>query len=178
MIGLPFDITIRLSLTVLAVLAICGAARAAEPTRPNILWIVVDDMSANFGCYGETTIATPNVDAMAKAGTRFSNAFVTAPVGGLNAFISVAALIVGFAQMVFLFNIFWSLKHGRDAGGNPGRAASLEWQTPETPPGHGNWGRDLPVVYRWAYDYSVPGAPQDFLAQDDPWPNRPADSPA
>jgi cytochrome c oxidase subunit 1 len=29
------------------------------------------------------------------------------------------------------------------------------------------------VVYRWAYDYSVPGAPQDFIAQNDPWPNRP-----
>ena len=42
----------------------------------------------------------------------------------------------------------------------PGGAASLEWQTPETPPGHGNWGRELPIVYRWAYDYSVPGAPQ------------------
>ena len=103
-------------------------------------------------------------------------AFITTPVGGLNAFISVAALIVGFAQMVFLFNIVWSIRHGRPAGGNPWRAASLEWQTPETPPGHGNWGRELPIVYRWAYDYSVPGAPQDFIAQDDPWPQRPRGS--
>lgn len=102
-------------------------------------------------------------------------AFVTTPVDGLNAFITVAALVVGFAQMVFLFNFFWSLRHGRPAGGNPWRAASLEWQTPETPPGHGNWGHDLPVVYRWAYDYSVPGAPQDFIAQNDPWPGRPAE---
>ena len=78
----------------------------------------------------------------------------------LNAFISVAALIVGFAQMVFLFNLVWSLRHGRAAGGNPWRATTLEWQTPETPPGHGNWGKELPVVYRWAYDYSVPGAPR------------------
>ena len=93
---------------------------------------------------------------------------------GLNAFITVAALIVGFAQMVFLFNIFWSLRHGKEAGGNPWRAASLEWQTPVTPPGHGNWGKELPIVYRWAYDYSVPGAPRDFIAQDDPWPERPA----
>ena len=43
-------------------------------------------------------------------------AFVTTPVGGLNAFISIAALVVGFAQMVFLFNIFWSLRYGRRGG--------------------------------------------------------------
>ncbi|TPE53236.1 cbb3-type cytochrome c oxidase subunit I [Amaricoccus solimangrovi] len=101
-------------------------------------------------------------------------AFVTTPVHGLNAFITVAALVVGFAQLVFLFNIVWSLRHGRPSGGNPWGAASLEWQTPETPPGHGNWGRELPIVYRWAYDYSVPGAPRDFIAQDDPWPQPPA----
>ena len=66
--------------------------------------------------------------------------FITTPVDGLNAFISVAALVVGFAQIVFLFNFFWSLRHGRPSGGNPWRAASLEWQTPHTPPRHGNWG--------------------------------------
>ena len=37
-----------------------------------------------------------------------------------------------------------------------------------TPPGHGNWGPQLPVVYRWAYAYGVPGAPQDFIAQNAP----------
>jgi arylsulfatase A-like enzyme len=48
--------------------------------RPNILWIVVDDMSANFSCYGETLIETPNVDRLASEGARFSRAFITAPV--------------------------------------------------------------------------------------------------
>ena len=96
-------------------------------------------------------------------------AFIPDSVHTLNAFITVAALIVGFAQMVFLFNMFWSLRHGRDAGGNPWRATSLEWQTPTTPPPHGNWGKEVPVVYRWAYDYSVPGAPEDFIPQNDPW---------
>ncbi len=47
---------------------------------PNILWFVVDDMSANFSCYGEKTIQTPNVDRLAREGTLFTNAFVTAPV--------------------------------------------------------------------------------------------------
>ncbi len=54
------------------------AAEAAE--RPNILWFVVDVMSANFSCYGEKLIATPHVDRLAAEGTRFSRAFVTAPV--------------------------------------------------------------------------------------------------
>lgn len=48
--------------------------------RPNIVWIIVDDMSANFSCYGETAIQTPNVDALAARGLRFTNAYVTAPV--------------------------------------------------------------------------------------------------
>ncbi|WP_432256899.1 cbb3-type cytochrome c oxidase subunit I [Limimaricola sp. AA108-03] len=97
-----------------------------------------------------------------------SASFVPDSVATLNAFITVAALTVGAAQMLFLFNVAWSLARGRKAGHNPWRAASLEWQTPEVPPRHGNWGEELPVVHRWAYDYSVPGAPRDYIAQDDP----------
>src|SRR5215203_5279426 len=100
-------------------------------------------------------------------------AFVPASAHTLNAFISVVALIVGFAQMVFLLNLIWSLFKGRHAGGNPWRATTLEWQTPETPPGHGNWGEELPVVHRWAYDYSVPGAARDFIPQNEPSAPRP-----
>ena len=95
-------------------------------------------------------------------------AFVPASAHTLNAFITIAALIVGFAQLVFLFNLIWSLFKGKPAGSNPWRATTLEWQTPETPPAHGNWGRDLPVVYRWPYDYSVPGAKEDFIPQNVP----------
>jgi cytochrome c oxidase subunit 1 len=87
---------------------------------------------------------------------------------GLNAFISVTALIVGAAQMIFLLNLIWSLFMGKEAGSNPWGATTLEWQTPATPPGHGNWGKELPVVYRWAYDYNVPGAEQDFVPQNQP----------
>jgi cytochrome c oxidase subunit 1 len=100
--------------------------------------------------------------------------FVPDSAATLNAFISVAALAVGFAQMVFLFNLIWSLSRGRQAGGNPWNATTLEWQTPETPPGHGNWGKELPVVYRWAYDYSVPGAERDFVPQNQPSARRAA----
>ncbi|OZG70730.1 cytochrome c oxidase subunit I [Hahella sp. CCB-MM4] len=91
--------------------------------------------------------------------------FIPQSAHDLNAFITVAALIVGVSQILFLFNLFWSLKHGRKSGGNPWHANSLEWQTPETPPKHGNWGYKLPVVHRWAYDYSVPGIEQDYLPQ-------------
>ncbi len=97
-----------------------------------------------------------------------TTAFVPASAHSLNVFITIAALVVGFAQLVFLFNLVWSLFRGKAAGGNPWRATTLEWQTPETPPKHGNWGKDLPVVYRWAYDYSVPGAANDFIPQNEP----------
>ena len=51
-----------------------------QAAPPNILWFIVDDMSANFSCYGEKLIQTPHVDRLAREGTRFSRAFVTAPV--------------------------------------------------------------------------------------------------
>jgi cytochrome c oxidase subunit 1 len=101
-------------------------------------------------------------------------AFIPPSADTLNMFITVAALVVGATQMVFFFNLFWSLFKGRHAGGNPWNAASLEWQTPQTPPAHGNWGKDLPVVYRWAYDYSVPGAERDFVPQNQPLTPRAA----
>jgi cytochrome c oxidase subunit I len=101
-------------------------------------------------------------------------AFIPPSAATLNIFITVAALVVGAAQTVFFYNLFWSLFKGKPAGSNPWNAASLEWQTPETPPGHGNWGKELPVVYRWAYDYSVPGADKDFIPQNEPPPARAA----
>ena len=97
-------------------------------------------------------------------------AFIPESVATLNSFISVAAFAVGFAQIVFLYNLIWSIRNGKEAGGNPWRATTLEWQTPQTPPGHGNFGDELPIVYRWPYDYSVPGASADFTAQNDPSP--------
>ncbi len=103
-----------------------------------------------------------------------STSFVPESAQSLNVFITVAALIVGAVQLVFLFNLFWSLRYGRESGGNPWRATTLEWQTPETPPPHGNWGKELPVVYRWAYDYNVPGAKEDFLPQNRPPEPSPA----
>ena len=86
----------------------------------------------------------------------------------LNAAITIAAIIVAAFQILFFVNIFKSLWKGEKAGQNPWEAVSLEWQTPDTPPRHGNWGPDLPVVYRWAYEYSPPGVKDDFVPQTVP----------
>ena len=93
--------------------------------------------------------------------------FIPESAQDLNAFVTVVALIVGVAQVVFFINLFWSLRNGKQAGPNPWKACSLEWRTAQVPPGHGNFD-DLPVVYRWAYDYGVPGADEDFIPQDLP----------
>jgi cytochrome c oxidase subunit 1 len=92
--------------------------------------------------------------------------FIPESAHSLNVAITIAALCVGAAQLLFLFNLAWSYFKGRPAGSNPWNATSLEWQTAETPPGHGNFGSELPVVYRWAYDYSVPGVATDFIPQN------------
>ena len=94
--------------------------------------------------------------------------FIPQSAHQLNVFITVVALFVGVFQLLFVWNLVYSAFRGRKADPNPWRAASLEWFTPDTPPKHGNWGKHLPVVHRWAYAYSVPGAKQDFIAQNAP----------
>ena len=94
-------------------------------------------------------------------------AFMSESAADLNAAISIAAIFVAVAQVIFLVNIVKSLIDGRKAGPNPWNATSLEWQTSHTPPRHGNFD-ELPSVYRWAYDYSVPGAERDFIPQNVP----------
>jgi cytochrome c oxidase subunit 1 len=103
-------------------------------------------------------------------------AFIPESVHLANQAISIAAFMVAASQILFFYNMIWSYFRGPKADPNPWGAASMEWQTPDTPPKHGNWGPKLPTVYRWAYDYSVPGAPRDFIAQNEP-PQNPAPTP-
>jgi cytochrome c oxidase subunit 1 len=107
--------------------------------------------------------------------------FIPASAQVMNEFITVAALVVGMAQLLFIFNMAYSTFKGRVAGGNPWRAASLEWFTPQTPPVHGNWGAQLPVVYRGAYDYGQQTGDSDYIPQnvgpDDDPPGAPAGAP-
>jgi cytochrome c oxidase subunit 1 len=86
----------------------------------------------------------------------------------VNIWISIAAICVASVQLLFLYNLYRSATRGKPAGGNPWGATTLEWQTSDTPPTHGNFGKELPSVYRWAYDYSVPGAEEDFIPQNVP----------
>jgi len=94
--------------------------------------------------------------------------FIPESAQALNAGISIAAIIVASTQLVFLYNLAVSTTRGKPAGDNPWGATTLEWQTATTPPSHGNFGKELPLVYRWAYDYSVPGAKEDFIPQNVP----------
>lgn len=89
------------------------------------------------------------------------------PLHSLHLFISVAAFITIATQLIFLFNLFWSLFRGQKAGMNPWECTTLEWTIPSPPP-HDNFAGKEPVVYRGAYEYSVPGEPQDFTMQTAP----------
>ena len=86
----------------------------------------------------------------------------------LNAFISVAAILTFFGQFIFLFNFFYSIFRGKKAPLNPWKSTTLEWTTPRVA-GHGNWPGEIPTVYRWPYDYSKPGAEEDFIPQTVPF---------
>jgi len=90
----------------------------------------------------------------------------------LNMFVSVAAFITFAAQAIFLFNFFYSMYRGRKATLNPWSSNTLEWTTP-LHPGHGNWPGEIPTVYRWPYDYSKPGAAEDFIPQTVPLSQTP-----
>jgi cytochrome c oxidase subunit 1 len=85
----------------------------------------------------------------------------------LNTFMTYAAFITIGAQLVFLFNLFWSMFKGPKASDNPWEASTVEWTT-TTPPPHDNFGGKTPVVNHGPYEYSVPGAPRDYIMQTDP----------
>jgi arylsulfatase A-like enzyme len=90
-----------------------GGQTAAVDFRPNIVWLYVEDMSANWSCYGETTIETPNIDRLATQGERFTHAFATAPICS----IFRSALITGMYQTTIgAHNHRSQAKTGKGAG--------------------------------------------------------------
>jgi cytochrome c oxidase subunit 1 len=83
----------------------------------------------------------------------------------VHVFISIAAFITIGSQLLFLFNFFWSMKAGKEAKEeNPWHATTLEWSIPSPPP-HDNFGGLEPVVYHGPYEFSVPGAADDYIPQ-------------
>jgi arylsulfatase A-like enzyme len=61
---------------------VAAAAESAPKTfcRPNILWIVGENLKLDLGCYGAKNVHTPNLDALAAAGVRYTRVFSTSPV--------------------------------------------------------------------------------------------------
>ena len=82
-------------------------------------------------------------------------------------FVSIVAIITVLTQFLFYFNLIWSIFKGKKAGANPWDATTLEWTTTSPPP-HDNFAGVLPVVYRGPYEFAVPGAPHDFVMQNEP----------
>lgn len=82
----------------------------------------------------------------------------------LNVIVTGFAIFAALGQALFLFNFFYSIYRGPKAPQNPWNSNTLEWTTPMANI-HGNWPGALPVVHRWAYDYSKPGAEHDFIPQ-------------
>jgi cytochrome c oxidase subunit 1 len=89
------------------------------------------------------------------------------PVLPVHQFMTHAAYTTAAVQLIFLFNLFWSMRRGSLAPANPWNATTLEWTIPSPAPTDG-FGPVRPVVYHGAYEYSVPGAPRDFTMQTDP----------
>jgi cytochrome c oxidase subunit 1 len=87
------------------------------------------------------------------------------PLQWLNVLSTWGALGLLGAQLLLVANVAWSLARGARAPANPWEANTLEWTAPSPPP-HLNWGPGLPRVERGPYEYSVPGSPRDWLAQD------------
>ncbi len=61
-------------------LILCAAVSTFAEDRPNILWLSAEDISPHLGCYGDLQAITPNLDQLAKEGTRYTHAFTTAGV--------------------------------------------------------------------------------------------------
>lgn len=81
----------------------------------------------------------------------------------VNQFISLCAFGLLAWQVFFVINFFGSMIWGQRAGRNPWKATSLEWEAP-SPPGHGNFDKQL-AVYHGPYEYGVPGAAEDYVMQ-------------
>ena len=84
----------------------------------------------------------------------------------MNIFITMSAFTLGFAQLILVFNFFWSIYKGKAAEKNPWQVNTLEWEAP-TPVPHGNF-EQIPTVYRGPYEYSVPGEESDWIPQAQP----------
>ncbi len=87
----------------------------------------------------------------------------------INTIITLFAFLAAIAQIIFLFNFVYSIFKGKKAPQNPWHSNTLEWTSPAGTGIHGNWNGPVPTVYRWPYDYSKPGADDDYIPQTIPF---------
>jgi cytochrome c oxidase subunit 1 len=85
----------------------------------------------------------------------------------VHTFMTWAAILTASVQILFVINLFWSMMKGKKAPVNPWEATTLEWTIPSPPP-FDNFAGKHPVVNHGPYEYSVPGAPKDYIMQSDP----------
>jgi cytochrome c oxidase subunit I len=86
-------------------------------------------------------------------------------------FVSISAIVTVLVQLLFYFNLIWSIFKGKKASDNPWEATTLEWITTSPPP-HDNFAGVLPTVYRGPYEFAVPGAAHDYVMQTEPEPGE------
>ena len=110
---------------------------------------------------------TMGIVGMPRRFAQFTEYEYLATLHPLVVFVSIAAILTVLVQIVFYFNLFWSIFKGQKASDNPWDATTLEWVTASPPP-HDNFAGHLPVVYRGPYEFAVPGAPKDFVMQTEP----------
>jgi cytochrome c oxidase subunit 1 len=110
---------------------------------------------------------TMGIVGMPRRFAQFTEYEFLANLHPLVVFVTISAIVTVLVQILFYFNIFWSLFKGKRAPENPWDATTLEWVT-SSPPPHDNFAGHLPVVYRGPYEFAVPGAPNDFVMQTEP----------
>ena len=123
-------------------------------SAPNIIWIVAEDMSPHWGCYGENSIQTIHIDKLASEGVLFENVFVTAPVCSP----SRSALITGMNQFTTGFHNHRSQVVDGNGGGNADYFDSF--QLPDEIP-------FLPKLFKEAGYFTVLGTHQTIIERDD-----------
>ena len=137
-------------------IASCSDKNNSNEQPPNILWILAEDASPDFSCYGEKTITTPNADKLADEGIKFTNAFVTCPVSSP----SRSAMITGMYQTTLGAHNHRSQRYYGKGSGNEKFYPS--YSLPEKV-------KMIPQLFKKAGYYTVLAQPESFKNKDTIW---------
>jgi arylsulfatase A-like enzyme len=144
----------------IAALLVPDRTRAAEPQRPNIIFLLTDDQRADtLGCMGNTIIRTPNIDALARRGVTFENAFVTTAI----CMTSRTSILTGqYAARHGNWNFRNSFTPEQLAATYPGLLKSAGYHVGFI----GKWGVGDPPRGAFDFDRTFPGQGKYLLEQD------------